>query len=569
MKVSIDWLKQLIDLKVSTDEVIRLLPLRSIGTKEITQDFIELDMKGYNRSDLLSMRGVAVEIAAITESNITFDNLTDGLEEYRNLPSTEVKVENPELAPLYCIAKIEGLKVEKSPEKWVKKLTDSGMRSINNITDITNLVMLEYGQPLHSFDAQVVKNETLIVKTAKKDEEIVTLDNKTRKLLPSDLLITDSSKALGIAGVMGGKNSEISDTTSSILLEAAIFDPLALQKTSSRLNLSSEASKRFQHGLTEKRLFQALDAAIKYYQQLGGKLTALTIAGSYPSIEKHIRLTQFKINSLVGIEIDPVFIEESLKKLHFEVKKEDEGVWLVTPPYFRLDIEIEEDLIEEVARIYGYEKIPTKPLPGELPEKVGQKLFEFIYDLKMALAKLGLTEIQTYSFYSSAVLNNLEKHKDRLVKIANPMSVETEYMKDLLWPNLLEKTVENLKYRNDVAIFEIGKVYRLKNNTLPEERYRLAIALSNNTSEPILELNAIIEELTKSLNLTINVDKDDDTSPLIHPTRHFQLIHAGEEVGEMLEVHPRIVNRFGNDKRVAVLEIEIKPFLLQGDGDSN
>lgn len=562
MKVSIDWLKQLIDLKVSTDEVIRLLPLRSIGTKEITKDFIELDMKGYNRSDLLSMRGVAVEIAAITESNITFDNLTDGLEEYRNLPSIEVKVENPELAPLYCIAKIEGLKVEKSPEEWVKKLTDSGMRSINNIADITNLVMLEYGQPLHSFDAQVVKNETLIVKTAKKDEEIVTLDNKTRKLLPSDLLITDSSKALGIAGVMGGKNSEISDTTSSILLEAAIFDPLALQKTSSRLNLSSEASKRFQHGLTEKRLFQALDAAIKYYQQLGGKLTALTIAGSYPSIEKHIRLTQFKINSLVGIEIDPVFIEESLKKLHFEVKKENEGVWLVTPPYFRLDIEMEEDLIEEVARIYGYEKIPAKPLPGELPEKVGQKLFEFIYDLKVALARLGLTEIQTYSFYSSAVLNNLEKHKDRLVKIANPMSVETEYMKDLLWPNLLEKTVENLKYRNDVAIFEIGKVYRLKDNTLPEERYRLAIALSNNTSEPILELNAIIEELTKSLNLTIDVNDDDDTSPLVHPTRHFQLVNTGKEIGEMLEVHPRIVNRFGSYKRVAVLEIEIEPFLL-------
>ena len=238
MKISIDWLKELVDLKAPIDEVIRLLPLRTIGTKEITHDFIELDMKGYNRADLLSMRGVAYEITAITDSKVTFSEPKEN--EYiwmgQNLPETPVKVGDQELSPLYCIAKITGLKVEPSSKKWVKKLIDSGIRTVNNIADVTNLVMLEYGQPSHAFDAAKVKG-SVGVRLAQKDERMTTLDGKIRNFTETDLLITDGDGPIGLAGVMGGKESEITDTTTEILLEVAIFDPKTIRKTANRLAL--------------------------------------------------------------------------------------------------------------------------------------------------------------------------------------------------------------------------------------------------------------------------------------------------------------------------------------------
>lgn len=554
MKVSKSWLKELVTLSVPIEEVEKLLPIRTIAIREFAPDYFELDMKGYNRPDLLSMRGVATEVAAITGSKTTFEE-----ESFQLAPDNGVQiiVDNEKLVPLYCIAKIEGLKVEKSSPEWIKKLAESGMRSINNVTDVTNLIMLEYGQPLHSFDAAMVKDQTIIVRSAKNGEELVTLDHKTRRLSIDDLLITDPDKALGVAGVMGGLNSEINEQTTSILLEAAIFDPITIRKTAQRLNLPSEASKRFQHGLTKTRLLQALQAAVKMYQSLGGKLTALTIVGETTDQTKVIELREDKLNSLVGINIDPEFSKSSLKKLQFSTDKINNG-WAVTPPYFRLDIENEADLIEEVARMYGYENIPAKPLQGELPTKVDQSLFELIAGLKTELVKLGLTEIQTYSFYSTAVLNNLEADRENLIRIANPMSAETEYMRDLLWPNLLERTIGNLKYREDVAVFEVGKVYHPQKEKLPEEGYHLSIALSNNTDNPVVELNTITVKLAESLGWKLQAQEDEADSDLIHPTRHFSLFDGDHQIGVMAEVHPRVINRFGSEKRVAILEISLR-----------
>ncbi len=557
MRVSKSWLKELVNLSVPMEEVERLLPIRTIAIREFTADYFELDMKGYNRPDLLSMRGVAYEVSALTNSKVTFrEEPTEDLAAKAD-SKLQIIVDDKRLAPLYCIAKIEGLKVDRSSQEWVKKLADSGMRSVNNIADITNLIMLEYGQPLHSFDAAAIKDETIIVRTAKNGEELVTLDHKTRKLSVDDLLITDPEKALGLAGVMGGANSEITENTTSILLEAAIFDPVTIRKTSQRLNLPSEAGKRFQHGLTRRRLLQALQAAAALYTGLGGRLTALTIVGDITDEVRQVRLTRKKLNSLVGVNIPADFVEQSLRSLNFIVERIDEG-WLTIPPYFRLDISEEADLIEEVARIYGYEKIPAKPLKGKFPDKVDQSLFKLIAKLKTELVKLGLTEIQTYSFYSTATLNNLEADRDNLIKIANPMSKETEYMRDLLWPNLLEKTVENLKYREDVAIFEIGKVYHPQKWEMPEEEYHLSIALSDNTNNPTAQLNAVMAKLTKKLGWEIKIQEDAGGSTLIHPVRHFALFNEGRQIGIMTEVHPRIINRLGSEKRIAVLEIELE-----------
>ncbi|MDO8576907.1 MAG: phenylalanine--tRNA ligase subunit beta [Candidatus Daviesbacteria bacterium] len=560
MKISSGWLKELIDLKIPMEEVIRLLTLRTIGTKEVTKDFIELDMKGYNRADLLSMRGVAYEVAAITDSQVTFkepnpDNFTWA---GKGLPQTLIKVENPELIPLYCIVKISGLKVESSPAEWVKKLADSGIRTVNNIADITNLVMMEYGQPSHAFDAATIKDQTLIVRTAKEGETLTTLDGKTRKLFPSDLLITDPEKAVGLAGVMGGKNSEVTETTTEILLEVAIFDPKTIRKTANRLALPSEASTRFLHGLTKVRAPQALDALIRMYQNLGGKLEAISIVDNLEEKPKTVTLTQEKINSLIGINIPSAEVESFLNKIGFKLASHigsGNAVWEVTIPYWRLDIEIEEDLIEEVARMYGYEKIAPQELQGKLPEKIDQAPFDFIYNLKTRLMELGLTEIQTYSFYSSRTINDLRLTINDLVKIANPISSETEYLRDNIWPNLLEKAAENLKYFKEVAVFEIGKAYQTK----PElkEEYRLSILLADDSGDPTQELYQIAQQEASTHLRGVKAHLGGESSEYFHPTRFAVLEKDGKEVGFIAEIHPRIANKFGIEKRISVLEIKI------------
>lgn len=547
MKVSINWLKELVDLKGSVDDLVKILPLRSISTKEVTENFIELDMKGYNRADLLSMRGVAQEVAAITDSMVLFKDPEEAefVWNIQKLPSVKVAVDDEKLCPLYCVAKIKGLKVESSPDDWVKKLEDSGIRSINNIADITNLIMLEYGQTIHAFDGAKVTDETMIVRLARKGEKLETLDGKIRNLTEEDLLIADPKGILSLSGIMGGKDSEITENTNTILLEVAIFDPTSIRGSSQRFGLQSEASKRIQHGLTKKRLLQALNAAIKMYEGLGGKLVAVTIVGDLEDEIKKITLTKTKLEELVGIKFEDKQVEDYLKRLYFKVK-EVEGGWEVEVPYFRLDLNIEEDVIEEVARMYGYEKIPAEPVSQSKPLQKEDQIFKIISDLRGKLVDLGLTEVQTYSFYSTKVIEALgwNNEKEKLVKIANPISTETEYLRQSIWPNLLEVTGRNMrKGFKDIAIFEIGKAFNVGPDGNPVEDYRLSIALMNGSDNPIAELFSLANSLKIARTIQLF-----ENHALFHPTRI---------TNNMAEIHLKVLNKLGIEKRVAVLEIEL------------
>jgi len=561
MKVSISWLKELVDLKVSIEEVVKLLPLRTIAIKEVTQDYIEMDMKGYNRADLLSIRGVAQEVAAITGSELAFKDpekpefvwnkhsLPLGQDK---LPNTPVQIMEPSLAEAQCVAKIEGLTFGKSSEAWVKRLESSGMRSVNNITDVTNLIMLEYGQPLHSFDAKQVENETINVRHATEGEEITTLDHKLRKLTKDDIVLADTKKALDVAGVMGGLDSEVNENTTSILLSASLFNPQMVRKTSQRLGLSSEASKRFYHGLTKTRLLQALNAAIKMYQELGGKLTTATLVGNFEDKTRKVTLTKKKLDELIGVDIPRDKVESYLKSLGFDLETQGDS-WEITVPYFRLDIELEEDLVEEVVRMYGYEKIPAEKVPESKTLQDESPIFKKIYDFKTKLVELGLTEVQTYSFYSTQVLNALgfnDSNFKVLVKLENPMSAETQYLRMNLWPNLLEVVDKNLRQGfKDIAVFEIGKVFNNVSGQ-PKEEWRLTVALMNNTDNPLAELSAI----TTKLSLKFKESKPQAEGVyLFHPTRFLQV----GEIGGLAEVHLRVLNELGIEKRVAILEIQL------------
>lgn len=581
MKVSISWLKELVEINTPIDQLAKQLNSKiQGGVKEVTDDYIELDLKGYNRADLLSLRGVALEVAALIGVKTAFKESAESKFPWvrQEISSTPVKVETQQNCPFYCIARIEGLRVDKSSPDWVKKLTDSGMRSINNVADVTNLVMLEYGQPTHAFDADRVKDQTLIVRMANTGEELITLDNKKRVLESTDIVIADPEKAVGLAGVMGGKDSEVVDSTTTILLEAAIFNSAAIKKTASRLGLPSEAGKRFQHGLTKTRLLQAVDAAVKMYEGLGGKLTAITIIDNSREQVHEIEVSHQKLNSLIGIDIKPEEIEKYLQKLHFKIIPHLPGenhddtsfhleggrtkTWKVTPPYWRLDVEIEADIIEEIARIYGYENIPPKELQGKEPQKIDQSIFELISNLKTALVKFGLDEIQTYSFYSTQVLKSFDITTKRLLKIANPMSKETEYLKENNWPNLVEIVVKNIKQGfENIAIFEVGKIYYINEKEQPAEKYSLSIALVNGSDNPLAELYQIFNKLNKELNLKIKEVESETKLELFHPNRFIQLSYGEKMVGGLAEVHKRITDRLGINQRVAVLEIGITKLL--------
>ena len=568
MKVSINWLKELVKINKPLPDLLHEINMKTIGTKEVTDKFIELDMKGYNRADLLSLRGVAYEVASLLESEVKFKEPNES--EYawvnKKLPELKIEIKDEEACPFYALAKIEGLKVVPSKKETKQKLEDSGQRSVNNLADITNLVMLEYGQPLHAFDAMEVAGETVIVRKAKDDEEMKTLDGKIRELTKNDLLITDTEKPIGIAGVMGGENTEVTNKTQTILLEAAIFEPTALRKTATRLGMQSEASKRFYHGLTKKRLLQSLNAAIKELESLGGKLTAITIFDKFKDEETEIKLRVEKTNSLIGLDFTEEEIKKLLSRLNFDPRTEKERVLEVKRPYWRLDVNIEEDLIEEVARIYGYDRIPSKVLPGEEPAKIDQKLFELIDTLKKQLMHQGLSEVHTYSFYSTKVLDSLgwnERNKKYLIRVENAMSKETEFMRMNVWPNLVEAAVNNNKHFEDVAIFETGKTYT-PDPSGPVEKHVLGITLINGTDNPILELIKIVDQTF--LNLDIPIVFGDtkliaDARRLFHPLKFKSLIYDGKQMGGLAEIHPQVADNFGAKKRIAVCEINLEALL--------
>ena len=593
MKISLSWLRELVDFTLSPEDLADKLSLSSIGIKQQTQDYLELDLT-YNRGDLLSLRGIAYEVSAITDAPLKFLTLPpeDFIWVGKDLPKVTIKVESEKLCPVYCVAKIENLKPEPSPREWVKKLNDCGIRSIDTITDITNLVMLEYGQTIHAFDAVQVADETMIVRLAKDGEEFKTLDGKVRKLTTEDLLIADPKGILSLSGIMGGKDSEITQDTNTILLEVAIFDPISIRKTSQRFGIHSEASKRIQHGLSKMRLLQALDAAIRMYQDLGGRLTAINLVGDFNQVKKSISLSIKKVNSLLGIKLDEQTITQCLKKLNFTVNQAPhigssprsspraygderrgeagaggaggEAILEVIPPYFRMDINIEEDLIEEVARMYGYEKIEGKPLDGEKPEELDQSLQKTIYSLKSSCKEAGLTEVQTYSFYSTQVLSTISYRLSDLIKIANPISNETGYLRKDLWPNLVEVVGKNIRVGyKDIAIFEVGKTYQVVKSGILEE-YRLAIALVNGSDNPIQELASVIASVAKQSTKLKKIA----TSPsaprndkLFHPTRFSNIKNGEKVIGEIAEIHPRVLNQFGIEKRVAILEIDLESLI--------
>ncbi len=569
MKASYNWLKEFVDFDLPHEELAHTLTMAGFEVEAIEEyeDDIIFDIGVTpNRPDCLSIRGIAREIAAILD--LPFKDVTVEITSGKS-GGPAVKIENKDLCFRYSSRTVSGVKPGPSPSWLVKRLETCGFRATSNIVDITNYILLELGHPMHAFDLDKLGGGNIIVKSAGNEKEFVTLDEEKRKLSNDMLLIWDSEKPVAIAGVMGGRSTEVSESTNNILLESAYFIPSSVRRTSKSLNLSTESSYRFERGVDIDAVTLALNKAARMIKEIaGGEISGIT--DEYPEkiMPIEIPVSFNKINSLIGIDIEESFVEKTLKSLGFEFKREGQGI-VATPPSFRNDAEKDIDIIEEIARLYGYDRIPsTLPVMqmSAAPEHRTQKL---IRNLKDSMVKSGFSEAINFSFLSPDILDQLKLGPDdrrrNLIYVKNPLRQEESAMRTTLIPALLNNVSLNLnRGEKMLRLFEISRVFLSGNEKLPNEVTQLtavfhkenAASIWQNNHDCFYDLKGVIENIFQDLRVKgISFVEDGDSEPYLHPGKSSSIIADGKKVGSIGILHPGTAETFGIKSNMAVAEI--------------
>jgi phenylalanyl-tRNA synthetase beta chain len=532
-----------------------------------------------NRPDCLSVIGITRETAALTGQKIHIPEIS--YEDTGNPIDKQISIEiaDEELCPRYCASLITGVKIGESPAWLQERLIACGARPINNVVDITNYVMLEYGQPLHSFDYDRLKNKQIIVRRAKEGEKFYTLDTNERQLTGDMLVIGDGERTVAIAGVMGGLNSEVSESTTSILLEAASFKATSIHYTSRHLGLISEASMRFERGISAGLTIPALKHATQLIAELGGGKIAQGIIDVYPGKKapRPITLTPDEVKRIVGLEYSLEQIVSTLESLGFACRADGNQV-SVTAPYWRSDIKYDVDLIEEVARIVGYDKIPTTLLAEAIPQQNPEPVPVLRKQIRQSLAGCGFQEIMTYTLTGLEMLGKLTPDQrppePMPLHIANPMTADQEYLRPVLRANVLTALAANRRHEDGgIRFFELGKVYIPKENDLPSEPEILCGIMNGPRAEKswlgdsgqldFYDVKGLIEGLFSHLNIAISFETSDDAG--LHPTRQAAVVVNANgqklNLGVIGEMHPKVAAAFEVEGTVCIFEINVTALL--------
>ncbi|MCK4525390.1 MAG: phenylalanine--tRNA ligase subunit beta, partial [Candidatus Andersenbacteria bacterium] len=428
----------------------------------------EIDILPNRAHDCLCHLGVAREIAAILGLSIKYQVLSIK----QNLKDSflNIKIEDEKLCRRYSAIVVRNIEIKDSPA-WLKnKLESCGVRPINNIVDITNYVMLAFGQPMHAFDADKL-NGKIVIRSAKKGEKILALDDEIYKLNKDELVIADEKNPIAIAGVMGGKDTAVDENTKNIIFESANFDCTNIRRTAKQLKLSSESSYRFEREIDPEITMPALNKAVEMAKDLAGGKIEEDIADIYPSPvqQKELEFKFERIKNLLGVEVVKKEVTRILKSLDFEVAVNNEIIKVKVPTY-RIDIERANDIIEEIGRIYGYENIPEVAPEVEMRSVAGDKILSLEKDLRIISEGLGFCEIYNYSFVSEKDINNLGLKIEDHLELQNPLSEEHKFLRISVLPYLLKNVEKNLKYKDSFMLFEMGRIYLKSNNKLPNEK---------------------------------------------------------------------------------------------------
>jgi phenylalanyl-tRNA synthetase beta chain len=538
-----------------------------------------------NMARCLSMLGVAREVAALTGQKLKLPTLGMTTTGDAIAGQVNVQIDDPKLSARYAAALIKNIKIGPAPGWMQRRLLYAGMRPINNIVDITNFVMLEWGQPLHAFDYDVLvqraggKAPTIIVRPARGGEILVTLDKQERKLSPEHLVIADTKGAIALAGVMGGLDTEVTATTKNILLESASFDFVSVRRTFRYFDLPSEASARFSRGIHPETVKPAAERAADLMRQYASGSVCKGLIDCYPAPQPpHVVDFDIKeMDRLLGFKIDPSEALRILQALEFKV--EGKGPYQITVPTHRLDVqEGAADLIEDIVRIYGYDRVPTTLLAEPLPKQQANEPIAFEEKVRDILVGCGLQEVVCYALTladkEAPLVGNVE-----YVALKNPISPERSVMRQSVLASVLEIAESNLRHTDDVRLFEIGFAYiplagRASDgkSALPEEPRRLAIVMtgqrgqefwsdaSTKDKQPLdfFELKGVIEALAEDLHLS-NTTYHASKAAHLHPGKSATLLVGDKAIGDFGVLHPKVAHKYGlGERTILVAEFDVE-----------
>ncbi|MEO2140667.1 MAG: phenylalanine--tRNA ligase subunit beta, partial [bacterium] len=529
-----------------------------------------------NRLDCLSVLGVAYEVGAIigkkvTEPEVSYQESGKPIAEQVN-----IRVADPDLCRRYTASLLQGVKIGPSPQWLQDRLTKAGLRSINNVVDVTNFVMLEYNQPLHSFDYDLIKDATVIVRRARVGEKLTTLDDVERKLTTENLVIADTNDAIGLGGVIGGANSEISDNTVNVLLESATFNGMNNRETAQSLDLRTEATLRFEKGLRAELAPIALRRATGLIQEVAGGTVApgiIDILSDEGADAPVVPLTSAKIARMLGMEVDLKQAQETLTSLGFTWEPDGDAALKVTVPYWRNDVTIEEDLVEEVVRTIGYESVPTTMLSSPIPFQQPVPIMGLRNKIQDMLASAGIQEVINYPLVTLQQLEHVEQlDPDALpLRVANPMSSDREYLRTTLRASVLGTLATNQSHSaGPFRLFEAGRTFWPREEDLPEERETIAGVLAGLRHEPswledenamdFYDAKGVVELVMDRLGVAATYEPSEDKT--FHPGRCAVIKASDAVVGMVGEVHQLVMERLGLESpQVAFFELYLEPIL--------
>lgn len=582
MRVSVNWLREYVDFECSVDELAQRLTLVGLEIEEsrviTASDFLALGGSGEkddvvwdtkvtpNRGDWLSVVGTAREVAAVVGSKVCLPELRVKQTDPPAADLINIRIDAPDLCRRYAGVVVRGVKIDTSPGWLRDRLIAAGMRPINNVVDVTNYVMLELGQPLHAFDYRLLHGPEIIVRRARQGERIITIDDEERILDSSMLVIADSDRAVAIAGIMGGAETEIRDSTQDILIESANFDPTSIRRTSKRLGMVTESSYRFERGVDPGITDFAAWRAAQLIQEIAGGEIARGIVDVYPVCvqPRVIDVRPERVNAVLGTSISTDDMIRILNSLEIETTLAD-GMLRCTVPTFRSDITREIDLIEEIGRLYGYDKLP-QTLPARSLQGRDSEEGVFSRRIRRRLIACGCQEVLTHSLVDSRFAELVGKAGE-VIKVRNPLSEDLDSLRISLVPNLLQVISRNqARGIQSMAIFEIGKVFGQSDGEIWEKRAVAGAMVGelwrSSWSLPAGVLSAdffwckgVVEDLLRGLHIS-DVRFEKASSPLLHPTRAACVVVEGSKLGILGEVAPDVIQFFDIKGRPCVFELD-------------
>lgn len=556
MRLSIEWLRDLVEFDITPEELnlrLTMIGLEVEGVESVEGDIVFEVNVTPNRSDCLSVLGIAREVSALLNVPLKMPNFKIA----GDLKDCDLTVEivDPDLCHRYAGREIKGVRVSESPEWLKKRLERSGMRPINNIVDVTNYVLLEMGHPLHAFDADLIEGRVIRVGRAGKGQSLKTIDGVERTAPEDSLLIWDSRRPIAIAGIMGGKESEVTDRTVNVFLESAYFLPSSIRRTSKALGLRTESSYRFERGTDKEALLVSLDRAAYLICELAGGEVSKRV-DVYPVLLdiKPIIVRYERVRKIIGAEISNAEMTDILQRLGMKIQIEENHLSVI-PPTFRNDIKSEIDIIEEIARFYGYDRIPVTVPKIPVSRGKAEKSQIIISSIRDSMRKLGFNEAINYSFLNTNDLDMMkipaEDIRRRALKIKNPLRTEDSHLRTTVLPALIRNLRYNLSVGNrEVRLFEIARVFQCCEGEIPVERHHLGAIyyvsrlheLWKDETPKFYIFKGFIQHLMSELRIK-DILFERSAEPFLHPGQAADIFVSKNRIGFFGLLHPDIVDQ--------------------------